>query len=232
MLASYKKIGIAFLASGLLLTACATVHHDDNQYHESKTLRKDKRILAANADIRLGMLFLGKDDVVFAKQKFLAALNLAPKYPPSWYAMGYYLEVTGETEAAKKYYKTAIKFAPMDGNAQNNYGTFLCHTGQFAASLPHFIAAAKDPDYSDNAAAYENAGICALMIPDVTTAKAYFTKAVTQNPNKVRSLVYLAEIDYKQKHYLQAHALLKHAMEVTKPTKVMLALDQKIKQHL
>lgn len=191
-----------------------------------------KKLIAANANIQLGMNYIQDGNVETAKQKLLLALELAPTYPPAWYTMGYYLEVTGNTQKANKYYLEAIRLAPKSGDSQNNYGTFLCHNGKFKESIPYFLAATQDPTYIEISAAYENAGICALKIPDVAQAKSYFTKAVTNDPHRELSLFELAKINAQQGHYALAKQQLNAVLELTKATPEMLALQAKINQQL
>src|SRR3990167_4063638 len=104
MILKYKKIKMILVSLTLLLSACAMVNNPNTNDNSSN----DKKVVSANADIQLGMLFLGKGDVLSAKQKFLSALHLAPNYSPAWYSMGYYLEVTGDNKQANKYYLIAV----------------------------------------------------------------------------------------------------------------------------
>lgn len=190
-----------------------------------------KKITAADANIQLGMNFLAKGDVLAAKQKLLNALRVAPSYPPAWYTMAYYLEVTGQEQAANRYYLKAIALSPKSGDSQNNYGTFLCHRGKVKESLTYFVAATNDPNYMESGGAFENAGLCALLIPDSQLAKSYFNKAVLRDPNRTRSLTQLATIYYQQQNYPLAKQYLQRYFLKAKPTPETLLLAVKISQQ-
>lgn len=162
-----------------LLIACSTTKSD----HESDR-REQKNISTAKINIQLGMDYLQQKNVYRAKQKLISALNQAPNIPETWYTMAYYFEATGNKAEAEKYYLRSIEIAPDRGDAQNNYGTYLCRHGRYQESIQHFLQAAQNTQYLDAAAAYENAGFCALKIPDKKLAKTYFEKAVEEDPNR------------------------------------------------
>jgi len=161
----------------------------------SSDAKKDKSIKIAEINIQLGMGYLEKGNIERAKQKLLTALKKAPKLPEAWYSMAYFLEHTGEKEAAKRYYLKAVALAPERGDTQNNYGTYLCRSGHYQESIQHFILATKDPDYLDTVGAYENAGLCALKIPDTNLAIKYFKQALTQDPGRTTSLMELKKLE-------------------------------------
>lgn len=190
----------------------------------------DKKLMAANANIQLGMNYLQDGKIETAKQKLLLALELAPKYPPAWYTMAYYLEVTGNIQKANQYYLQAIRLAPKSGEARNNYGTFLCHMGKAKVSIPYFIAATQDPTYIETSAAYENAGLCSLQIPDVEQAKQYFSKAVMNDPNRQRSLFELASINLQQGNYAMAKQQVNKLAFINRTPEVA-ALEAQINRH-
>lgn len=187
-----KPIMITSVLS-LLLTACST----------TKTAAEDnvnaKRIATAKINTQLGMAYLERHEVQRAKQKFLLAMNQAPNIPETLYSMAYYLEVTGENNEARTYYLKAISVAPNRGDAHNNYGTFLCRSGEYNAAIEQFITATQDPTYLDTASAYENAGLCASKIPDRKRALAYFKHAVEQDPSRLASINELAKLESSHK---------------------------------
>ena len=98
---------------------------------------------------------------------------------------GYFLEKTGNVEAAQQYYLQAIKIAPKTGAVQNNYATYLCRHGYYQQAITHFLLAAQDANYLHVANVYENAGICALKIPNKKLAHKYFQTAIQHDPGKI-----------------------------------------------
>ena len=130
---------------------------------------------AAEINTQLSLAYLTQQhDVVRAKQKLLLAQRQAARNPAVWYVTGYFLETTGETAAAERAYLHAIKLAPRQGASHNNYGAFLCRHGNYTQAVQQFLLAINDPDYLAVASAYENAGQCALKIPDQALANKFF----------------------------------------------------------
>lgn len=171
---------------------------------------------AANANVQLGLAYLQSGDVQRAKQKLLLAEQLAPTSTESQGAMGYYLESTGNFSQAEAYYRRAVALNPKSGAAQNNYGTFLCRRGHYRESDQHFLLALQDPGYLNTAQIYENAGSCAMQIPDINKAMGYFTQAITQDPRRAKSWLELGRISYQQKNYPQAQQYLERYIQLTK----------------
>jgi type IV pilus assembly protein PilF len=220
-----KKL-YCILSLCLCLIGCVTTSTNGSSNDPSA----DKKMVAVDANLQLGMQYLQDGNVEIAKQKLLLALQLAPDYPPCWYIMAYYLEVTGNTQKANDYYLHAIHLDPKSGDSQNNYGTFLCHSGKAKESIPYFLAATQDSAYIETSAAYENAGLCALKIPDMNLAKNYFNKAVTTDPNRDRSLVELATINYQQGHYALAKQQVKSVQLLHKSSPELMALEMQLQQ--
>jgi len=166
---------LTLLLIGINLCGCSSVSDSEN------LTKKNNKIALIN--IQLGTGYLAQGNPERAKQKLLYALEKAPQLPEAWYSMGYYMEATGNSIAAKDYYLKAILLNPKRGDVQNNYGTYLCRTGHYNESIEHFVVALQDPQYIQSASAYENAGLCALKIPNRSLAAKYFAKAIAENPD-------------------------------------------------
>jgi len=176
----------------LTLSSCSSVQMNK----EKKNDRDIKKIeTAAVINAQLGLLYLDKHDISRAKQKLLLALEEAPKLPEIWYAMGYFLETTGSKQEARTHYLKALALAPKRGDVLNNYGTYLCRMGDYQGAIAQFTLAVKDPGYLEPAAAYENAGLCAMKIPDQTLAANYFRLAIAQDPNRLVASQELVKIN-------------------------------------
>lgn len=141
------------------------------------TLKKQRDIAAAQANIKLGLAYLNLRDTGKAKQKLLFAKEISPNYPAIWYTLGYFYQKTQEISEAAYCYQHALKLAPENGSAHNNYGAFLYSTQQYRKAIQQFLLALKDPNYLDPGYAYENAGLCALKLEDKKLAMYYFKKA-------------------------------------------------------
>jgi type IV pilus assembly protein PilF len=192
-----KIIKIVLLTFCLLsLYGCETA-----QQTQERTDIDDKKIRAAKINTQLGVAYLERGERQRAKQKLLLALEQGPNLPETWYTMGYFLENTGSVKEAGNYYRKAIQIAPKQGETHNNYGTFLCRTGDYPNAIEQFLEAVKDPNYLDMSGAYENAGLCSLKIPDKKQAIYYFAKAIKVDPNRPNSLLELADLYYKEKNY-------------------------------
>lgn len=122
--------------------------------------------------------------------------------------------------------------APDRGDVQNNYGTYLCRTGEYEQSIDHFMLAVKDPDYLDTSDAYENAGLCALKIPNKKMAYGYFNTAITQNPSRPVSLFKMAQLDYEMGDYQKAKIKLDQYLAIAPSTAQSTSLMTNIKRHL
>ncbi len=187
--------------------------------------------LAADMNVKLGMMYLQKGETQRAQQRFSQALANAPENSASWYSMGYFWEVMGDNAKAEPYYKKAISVDPQNGNAKNNYGTFLCHTGRYQEGIKQFQAAIHSAGYLNQTGAYENMGLCAMKIPDYKMAKKYLTRAVSQNPNLNESLEGLAVINYKEKHYsVTCKYLQRYNRLVPKPSKQITKLKTNLRK--
>ncbi len=170
-----------------LLSGCSTTQSPEAQ-------EKAHATKIAGIYTQLGMGYLEHGDIQRAKQKLLYALQKDPTLPEAWYSMAYFNEKTGDKARAEEDYLKAVALAPNRGDVQNNYGTFLCRHGDYQKSITHFLLAIKDPQYLDAAGAYENAGLCALKIPDKKLAGRYFNLSLEQDPTRMTAMNELSKL--------------------------------------
>ena len=181
----------------------------------------------ADINVRLGLDYVEQGKMRQAKGKLLLAIKQAPKDPAPWYAMGYFNEKVGLIDQANKDYKKAVKLAPKDGRAQNNYGTFLCRIKQYDAAIKQFITAAREPGYLDAGGTYENAGLCALAKEDNREALQFFHTALKSDPNLPTATFFLAKISFERGDFQTAENYLRRFDDISEPTlqSLKLAID-------
>jgi type IV pilus assembly protein PilF len=184
-----KFLFLLFISYFLL--SCSSTPKSSNE-----KMSENQNIETAKINTQLGIAYLDQGNVFRAKQKLLLALDEAPQIPETWYSMAYFYETTGNNKLANKYYLKSVEIAPKRGDVQNNYGTYLCRVGDYKESIQHFLLAAQDTNYLDTASAYENAGLCALKIPNRHQAIAYFKRAIAEDPNRTMAVNELAKLEH------------------------------------
>lgn len=159
---------------------------------------------AAITNAQLGLAYLQKGMYPQSKSALLTSISEDPHIAAGWYSMAYYLEKTGDTRNAKKYYLKAISVDPHSGEAKNNYGTFLCRTGHEKKGIQQFLLATQEKTYLDTASAFQNAGICSLMMHNKQDAFYFFNRAIKNNPSMPFSLLSLAKLYHENGNDVQA----------------------------
>ncbi len=204
------RISIVLIAS-FLLAGCVS---SGSTVSTKNTLNPK----ASDYNVQLGVGYLRQGNYDRAKQKLLLALQQNPNSSTANAAMAYFLEKTGDDSSAEDFYQKAISNAKDPGAAENNYGTFLCRRGRYKEAEVQFMKAVSDMNYIKPANAYENAGLCAMLIPNQTQAIDYFKQALQKNPNMATSILQLGEIYYSQHDYAQAYKYLESYLKNNEPT--------------
>lgn len=179
---STMSIFILLLILLMGITGCASGLQQSNT-----VWMKQNNLEAAKINIQLGLTYLALNEVDRARQKLLLAQQQAPQYPAVWYAQGYLLEKTGNISDASMAYLKALQLGAKDGAVHNNYGNFLCRQKQYKAAIHQFQLAVQDSHYLHIGSVYQNAGLCALKIPNKVLAKQFFQQALAADPRLVNS---------------------------------------------
>lgn len=210
----------------MFLLACV---HDESE--EPQTIKKTDLSKAASYNVQLGLGYLKQNDVPRAKKKLLTALEQEPKSAEVNVALAYYFEKTGDNTEAKKYYLKSIALSGNSGAQLNNYGAFLCRSGDFEQAEIYFLKAAGDFKYLNTAAAYENAALCSLSIPDTKKARLYLTKTLSQDPSRSVALYELIKLEAKEKHFDKAVELIQNHQEMVYNDNVLMQLANEVTER-
>lgn len=196
---------ISLCSISIFLNGCAMLTMKPETVTDNNPKSKINRTAAASTNIKLGMEYLKNKDIERAKLKFQQALKDAPKLAASWYSMAYFNEAAGDIKLANRNYRRAIELSPYDGEAHNNYGTFLCRHKAYKRSIKEFITAAKQPSYLTTAAAYENAGLCSMQAHQYLAATNFFKKAIGSDPRRSTSYFELAQLSFNNNQKVKAY---------------------------
>lgn len=219
------NLKVVLLFCVCFIAACRYDAHQD-ELNKSSNLNQ-----AAMYNTQLGLAYLKQGNRPRAKKKLLQALSEAPNSPNVNAAMAYYLEQTKEFDKAKTYYLKAIVLSSNGGALCNNYGAFLCRRGDYQQAEQYFLKAAKDIQYLHASGAYENAGLCSLLIPDYKKARHYFKMSLNQDPSRRESLYELVKLESQMGHNtLALRQLKKYPNLVLKDTSFLFLAKKIAKQ--
>jgi type IV pilus assembly protein PilF len=178
--------------------------------------------------MHLGLAYLSQENMVLAKKKLLQALTQNPLSASVNSSMAYFMEKTGDNKLAEGYYRRAMLLAPKKGEELNNYGAYLCRNGYYQKAEEYFMLAVNDVNYVDTAAAYENAGLCALSIPSIKRAIGHFKKALAQDPSRKRPLQEIVRLELMKNHIYTVCRYLHHYSAIVRLDEVLYKIKMKM----
>jgi type IV pilus assembly protein PilF len=211
------------LGLSLLVIACAG---------PNKKLSEEQTKLQAELKVREAMRYLKQGNPEQALNNVLVALQRDPELPSAYNTAGLIYEKYSQPELAEKYFTRALTLDPHYLAAQNNYGKFLCNQQRFMEAEKQFLGVAKVQDGQIAGAAYVNAGLCVLKIPDIDRAAQYFRAARDANPRMPQIYYQLARIYYQKERYPQAHRNLQTYLKFGAHTPKSLLLGVQIERAL
>jgi type IV pilus assembly protein PilF len=184
-----------------VMSGCAS-----QQPNDSDEVSNKRKSAESNTSLGLEYMNRGQNEVALGKLKKAAKAD--PSYAPAFTVMAVLYERLGETSLAGKNYKKAYAADPNDGDVNNNYGVYLCKTGESAKAMTHFSKTLDDPFYSTPAVSLTNAGSCALQTGDLVAADDYLRRALKIEPDFPDALITMARLNYLERNYLNARAFL------------------------
>ncbi len=225
MVGMMKMLVIVLVA--LLLAACASNSQTGNSTNYSETALTER----ARAHSDLAAAYFQQNKYEIALTEFTEAIKIDPTYSPAYNGLGLVYAALGEDAKADANFLKAIQVQPNSSEAHNNYGSFLCARKRYDESIPHFLAAVKNPLYATPNLAYANAGICSARKNDMKSAEIYLTKALQIQPLTYSAAYQLADIQFKRNDINAAKVTLQNVL-IASPTPESLWLAIKIERIL
>ena len=217
------KMKIALLVLILLITACTTSGREDEESSNRK---------AAETNTSLGQEYMRREQYEIALEKLKKAVAFDMTYAPAHTVLAVLYETIGELEQAEKEYAAAVKYDPSDGDINNNYGAFLCRSGEGKKADQYFLKAVKDPFYQTPEVAYSNAGNCSLEQGDLDKADAFLRQSLEYNDKLPSALITMADVSYQTGNYMRARAFLQRFGSVGTWNEDSLLLGYRIESKL
>ena len=187
---------------------------------------------AARANVQLAVAYMQRGQYEAAMKKLQRALEQDPKNADAETTLGALYETLGNREEAGPHYRRAVRLAPDDPNAHNNYGTWLCHEGRMRQAEKQFKEAGESPFYATPEVALTNAGSCAMREDQMTRAEQYFRRALDANARYPDALYQMASLQYGQGDYMRARAFVQRYLAVARADAQSLDLVIRIEDAL
>lgn len=222
MRAALKALALALVMS---LAACGSTPDIKSDVNEGPDT-------LAETNLKLGIGYLQQGQRDLALSKLQRAVELDPKLAKAHSAIAVLYDQAGQADLALQHAERAVSLDPKDSAAHLNYGTFLCKQNQLDKADAQFQLVFKNPLYASPDAAYENAGVCAMRVPDPARAEQYFRSALQLNPKLPITLYQMAVLHYQTERYLPARAYLQRYAEVSQHTPQSLWLGIKVERQL
>jgi len=162
----------------------------------------------ASIHTELGFAYYEQKNMVAALDEARLSLSIDSSYALAYNLLGLiYLELR-EIPQGEEAFQRALSLAPGDPDISNNYGWFLCETNRYTKAMGYFDVAMKNPLYSAPALTMNNAAQCASKNGDEAKAEELLLKATRLDPNNIRGVLLLAELNYRTGRYGEARLRL------------------------
>jgi len=205
----------------LSISACVTVDPAEEPSEKASAI-----------NVQLGIGYLEQNNMVQANDKLAKALRQDPKSASAHNAYAMLQDRLLQKEKAEEHYKIALELDPLNSQANNNYGTFLCLSNREAESEAYFLQAVQNPLYKTPEFAYTNAARCMISIKEIDQAKIYLRKALAANSRFAPALIASAELFFDDQNFKSAKVLMEHYHRVSRPTARSLWLAIRIELDL
>ena len=159
---------------------------------------------SAKIHTELAGLYFSRNQFGVALEEIDQALQADRNFAQAYNVRGLVHMALHEDEQAENDFKRSLSLDKNDSDAHNNYGWFLCQRSREKESIPHFMAALKNPLYRTPSSSLLNAGICSRKMGKNEDAEEFFHRALAVQPGIQQALLALAEMNFADGKYVAA----------------------------
>lgn len=185
-----RSFPLAF--SLFVLAGCSTPSADSNN---SKSAR---------VHTELAGLYFERGQYGVALDEIEQALQADRSFAQAYSVRGLVHMALREDREAEEDFRKSLNLDRNDSDTHNNYGWFLCQRGREKESIPHFMAALKNPLYQTPGRAFLNAGLCSRKIGNNKDAEEFLQRALAAQPGMPQALLAMAEMSFAAGDYAAA----------------------------
>lgn len=184
-----------------------------------------------HTDLAVNYFEIGNQNV--ALEEALIAARADPSYGPAHNILGLVYAALREDRLAEQSFERAVKINPLDSDANNNYGSFLCDRKREKEAVRYFLAALRNPLYQTPERSFVNAGICSRRSGDLAGAQDYLMRALQARPELPAALYQLADLSFAAGNAEVARGYMVRLIKVMgSPSAEMLWLGLRVSRRL
>ncbi|WP_228276309.1 type IV pilus biogenesis/stability protein PilW [Dechloromonas sp. H13] len=168
----------------------------------------------AKIHTELAAAYFEAGNMAVALDEIRVALENDSSYVQAYSVRGLIHAQLKENAKAEEDFRKALSLAPNNPEVNNNYGWYLCQSGQPRQSIQYFLNALKDPLYDTPDVAYFNAGTCAVKAGDFDGAQGYLLNSLRLARGPAPGTRYqLANLFYQRGNLDEAKIYLNEAIK-------------------
>ncbi|MEM7002936.1 MAG: type IV pilus biogenesis/stability protein PilW [Pseudomonadota bacterium] len=191
--------------------------------------KPDAERVAAQLDLARG--YLEQRDWTRAKAPLRRALAIDASNVEAHVLSGVLFGAEKELDLAEQHYREALRLAPDNAQALNNYASFLYAQGRIADAVVPLKKLVQDTGYRARPQAFESLGIALLGLDDTAGARAAFERALQLNVRLPRANLELAELALQAGEFDRAQSQFDFYNRLARPTSRSLCLGYKLARH-
>lgn len=213
------------VAAALTLSSLAPIAHAQTSTPTAEEAREhlDNRIMAR---LKLATEYYSRNQIGAALRELMSAQDISNDSAPLQNMLGVVNMDLRRYDDAEKAFSRALRLDRDNPDIHNNYGWFLCTSGQHAKGQDWLAKAWNNPLYTTPEKALYNAGRCARMANDQKKAVEFFGKALQVSPNSTAIMYELANMQFDQGDYAKVLDVIDriHTVDKASPQSLWLAL--------
>lgn len=203
-----KKLAV-WLFMVFMLAGCGTSSGGGRAAEQSGS----RSYASAKVHTELAGMYYERAQLGIALGEIDLALQSERNYAPAYNVRGLIHMALREDKNAEEDFQESLRIDETNSEAQNNYGWFLCQRGREKDSIPHFMAALKNPLYETPERAYLNAGLCSRKAGNNPDAEEFLQRALQLQSGLPQALLAMAELKFASGDYLNAKKYLERFSE-------------------
>jgi len=217
------------LGAAVLCASCSSLPTGDETPRSREPLSDEQ---ASGIYVEKGVHYLEAGQYEIALQDLNKAVELEGDNSEAHNALGVLFQRIEERSQAERHFRLALSLKPDNYGARNNFGRFLCMTGQPNEAFEQFAQVTATKLYGQPWIPLTNAGICARSIGKPDQAESYLRKALESEPNFPPALLEMARLSRETGQAMAGRGFLQRYLAGVGPTPEALLLGIEIEMAL